>query len=43
MSLNPSLLSKLSFYFDGQKLGNNETLREVDIDNQDIVDLKISN
>jgi len=43
LSLDHSLLSRLCFYFDGQKLDHSQSLREVDIDNQDIVDLKISN
>jgi len=41
LSLDRSLLPKLSFYFDGQKLDNNQTIKELDIENQDIVDVKI--
>ncbi|OUM59402.1 hypothetical protein PIROE2DRAFT_15065 [Piromyces sp. E2] len=42
-SLDKSLISKLSFFFDGQKLKNNQTIKEIDIENQDIIDLKIIN
>jgi len=41
LSLDKSLISKLSFSFDGQKLNNNQTLKEIDIDNQDIIDLRM--
>ncbi|ORX53762.1 hypothetical protein BCR36DRAFT_284128 [Piromyces finnis] len=41
-SLDKSLISKLLFYFDGQKLDNCQTLKEIDIENQDIIDLKIN-
>jgi len=43
LSLSPTLLPKLQFYFDGQKLNPEETLKKIDIDNQDILDLKIDN
>jgi len=41
LSLKKSILPKLKFYFDGQKLSKNETIKEIDIENQDIIDLKI--